>query len=73
MRSVMNQCEFSNGEYTPSSDSVVNDIQVDAERPTLPEGVDASVVSSSPRSPARHTGITWVLVVGVVCGMAFIV
>lgn len=73
MQSVMNQCKFSDGEYTPSSDSVVNDIRVDAERPTLPEGADASLVNDSPPSPGRNAGFTGALAAAVVCGIAFMI
>lgn len=73
MRSVMNQCEFSDEEYTPSDDSVVNDIRVGAERPTLPDGAAASLDNASPPSPARNADITWALVMGVACAIAFMV
>lgn len=72
MQSVMNQCKFLDGEYTPSSDSVVNNIRVDAERPTLPEGADASLANTSPRSPERNVGFGMGLLVSVVCGIALI-
>ncbi len=73
MQSVMNQCKFVDGEYAPSSDSEVNDIRVDAERPTLPAGAGASLASDSPPFPGGNLGIYWALVVGVAGAIAFLV
>lgn len=71
MQSVMNQCKFLDGEYTPSSDSEVNSIRVEAERPALPEGADATLVNSSLPSSGINTGFIRAIAVAVACVVAF--
>lgn len=66
----MNQCNYSLQEYTPSSDSVVDNVQVSAERPEIPEGASVAVVNDSPPSPGLGRSFTGLLAAGAACGIA---
>lgn len=68
----MTQCNFSQRDYAPSSDAVVNNLRVNAERPDIPEGANVTLINDSPPSPGLHTGFTGALAVGVACGVALL-
>ena len=72
MDSIMNQCSFPQREYTPTSDSVVDNIRVSAERPDLPEGANVTLINDSPPSPGLYSGFTGALAAGVACGVALL-
>lgn len=66
----MTGCNFSEREYTPSSDSLADNLRISAEKPDLPEGANVTVVNDSPPSPALRTSFTGALAAGVACGVA---
>lgn len=68
----MTRCNFSQREYTPSSDTVVDNLRVSAERPDLPEGTNVNLINDSPPSPGLSTGFTGALAAGVACGVALL-
>ena len=68
----MTQCNFSEREYTPRSDSVVDNLRVSAERPDIPEGAEFTLINDSPPSPGLGTGVTGALAAVVACGVALL-
>ena len=72
METVMTQCNFSQREYTPSSDSVVDNLRVNAERPDIPEAAKFTLINDSSPSPGLGTSVTGALAAGFACGVALL-
>ena len=69
---IMDQCNFTSTTYTPSRQSVVNNVRVSATRPTLLSSNSNAMVSAAPSS-FIHVGsgsLLSAVAAGVVCGLA---
>ncbi|KEZ45705.1 hypothetical protein SAPIO_CDS1481 [Scedosporium apiospermum] len=69
---IMDQCQFAEQVFTDKSDAVVNNVRIKAVAPTLPAGIDSSLISDSPPSPRHGTGFAGALAAGVACGLALL-